>query len=86
MTTTPPYTSTENSRKNQYHVLEPKYLIQPPSLPPLNLLHRSTSSRLLGNQHLSDNQAAFLAELLRQGVSAYDVPRILEHMGGSGAA
>ena len=36
----------------------------------------STSSR----PNLSDNQATFLAELLRQGVSASDVPRILEHM------
>ena len=44
----------------------------------------STSSRPLSDRHLSDNQATFLAELLRQGVSASDVPRILEHMGEDG--
>ena len=46
----------------------------------------STSLRPLSDRHLSDNQATFLAGLLRQGMSASDVPRILENMGEDGQA
>ena len=41
----------------------------------------STSLGALNDRHLSDNQATFLAGLLRQGMSASDVARILENMG-----
>ena len=47
-------------------------------------IYSSTSLRPLSDRNVSNNQAAFLAELLRQGMSASDVPRILEHMGEDG--
>jgi hypothetical protein len=77
-TTTPP-------REYQHHIHQPEMPdstnhVTPSQTTPSVFLS-STSSRPLSDRPLSDNQATFLAELLRQGMSASDVPRILEHMG-----
>lgn len=86
-TATPPFM--ENSREYQYYMHEPEIsdsttLATPSQTTPS--VFSSTSLSPLSDRHLSDNQATFLAGLLRQGMSASDVPRILENMGEDGQA
>ena len=77
----------ENPREYQYHIHEQKVsnsttLGTPSQTTPS--IFSSSSLGPLSDRHLSDNQATFLAGLLRQGMSTSDVPRILENMGEDG--
>jgi len=81
----PPFVG--NPREHQYNTLEPE-LSDSATLATASQttpsIFSSTSLGPLSDRHLSENQATFLAELLRQGMSASDVPRILENMGEDG--
>jgi len=84
-TNAPPFV--EDPRAYQHHIHEPELsnsttLATPSQTTPS--IFSSTSLGPLSDRHLSDNQATFLAGLLRQGMSTSDVPRILENMGEDG--
>jgi hypothetical protein len=74
----------ENPREYQYYIHEPEMSGSTTPSQTTPLVFSSTSLRPLSDRHLSNNQATFLAGLLRQGMSASDVPRILENMGEDG--